>query len=110
MPSADPYLPRALRGAWAAFVVAMATYVLLLAAETVSGHSALPFDVHEAIQFMLLVAATLLVIARALGTREMRVAWLVLGLGLVAWMTGQLLSTLQAPPGGEAPFPSPVDF
>jgi diguanylate cyclase (GGDEF)-like protein len=110
MPSADPRLPRGLRLAWAAFVTVLAVYVVLLAAESASGREVFAFDAHEAIQLVLLLAGTGLVLTRALAMRDQRAAWLVLALGLVSWLGGQLLSTLQAPADGTAPFPSAVDY
>jgi diguanylate cyclase (GGDEF)-like protein len=110
MPTADPRLPTALRRCWVAFASIVAGYVALLATELAIGAELLSIGTHESIQFALLAGAATIVIARALTLTEDRGPWLALGIGLVFWMSGQLLSSLQSPEGEQPPFPSAVDF
>jgi len=105
----DPRLPRAIRRAWLAVVAVGAAYVGVLAVEIATGAEAFPVGAHRAIQFALLGAGAALVLSRAIAQPEHRRAWLVLGLGLLVWMGGQLVSTLTTPIGESPAFPSALD-
>ena len=106
---ADPRLSLPLRRAWTAFAAVVAVYLVVLGAGWVTDGPLLPIDVHEGIQFLLMLDAAVLVLWRALTLREDRTAWLALGLGLAAWTAGQLIATLISPTGEEVPFPSAAD-
>jgi diguanylate cyclase (GGDEF)-like protein len=81
----------------------------VLGVEWAGGVELIPIEALELVQFVLLVLAAVLVLGRALTVSEGRVAWLIIGLGFVAWSTGALVSALVSPSGEEAEFPSALD-
>ena len=91
---ADPRLSLPLRRAWTAFAAVVAVYLVVLGVGWATARPCvLPIDVHEGIQFLLLLNAAVLVLWRALSLREDRTAWLALGVGLAAWTAGQFIAT-----------------
>ena len=106
---ADPRLSLPLRRAWTAFAAVVAVYLVVLGVGWVTHGPLLPIDVHEGIQFLLMLDAAVLVLWRALTLREDRTAWLALGVGLAAWTVGQFIATRISPDGEEVPFPSAAD-
>jgi diguanylate cyclase (GGDEF)-like protein len=105
----DPRLPPALRLAWRVLSIAAVAYVAVLVARWLAGVDLLATDAHLGVQFVLLVAGTSIVLARALALREARATWLALAAGLSAWTLGQLATSLATPGAADPPFPSASD-
>ncbi|MEA2178375.1 MAG: hypothetical protein QOG77_1672, partial [Solirubrobacteraceae bacterium] len=88
----------------------MVAYFVVLGVEWLLGIEVFDLPTHETIQFALLPLAAGLLLWRALAVRDDRATWLALGLGVISWLVGQVVATLQAPAGQELPFPSAADI
>ena len=62
---ADPRLSLPLRRAWAVFAAVVAVYLVVLGVGWATDGPVLPIDVHEGIQFLLMLNAAVLVLWRA---------------------------------------------
>jgi diguanylate cyclase (GGDEF)-like protein len=103
-------LPSHLRGSTAvsaALLVAVAVYVVLL----VAGVGGSGYDRARDVVFYnsLLVAAALFCLARTLFRTEARLPWALVGLGLSAWVVGDLYYEVAFSSADEVPFPSVAD-
>jgi EAL domain-containing protein (putative c-di-GMP-specific phosphodiesterase class I) len=58
---------------------------------------------------LLTMVSSIAVLARAVSSRQGRLPWLLLGIGLLLWSIGCLLQAVTAVRGEELPFPSPSD-
>jgi diguanylate cyclase (GGDEF)-like protein len=98
----------ALRSLQAISLVGLAAYAVNAAFPALCGQSAGDFF-ENWVYNLLILAAAISCIARAVVTRRERVAWSVLGLGLVAWAAGEAYYTLFLADLSQPPLPSVSD-
>jgi two-component system cell cycle response regulator len=92
-----------IRAVLALLVAAMAALTVLVFVEGV------PVAVYDTLYFIPLVAAPFLCLARASASSRDRIAWLLVGVGSLAWLLGDLYWTVAFRNLDETPFPSIAD-
>jgi two-component system cell cycle response regulator len=100
--------PTALRICWATAVVLMAVYTLQVG--TGLAGEAVTTVFQDYLYNGLLLAGAAFCLWRAASTREDRAAWLVIGLGVVAWTGADVVWTAAYADDPGAPYPSAADL